>query len=149
MIGFEYYNPAKIVFGEGSENNLKDLLAEYDVKSLLLVYSGDFVKKLGVEYTDVIRTTDESHEHLCQEIWKRLGDHIYHDTYEGWYCEGCEGFVTQKEYDETGGVCPDHNKPYVRLSESNYYLRISDFKEQIKKAIESDEMKILPDFRNS
>lgn len=48
MIGFEYYNPAKIVFGEGSENNLKDLLAEYDVKSLLLVYSGDFVKKLGI-----------------------------------------------------------------------------------------------------
>lgn len=48
MIGFEYYNPAKIVFGEGSENKLKDLLAEYNVKSLLLVYSGDFVKKLGI-----------------------------------------------------------------------------------------------------
>ena len=26
MIGFEYYNPARIVFGEGSENKLKDLL---------------------------------------------------------------------------------------------------------------------------
>ncbi|SEW18385.1 hypothetical protein SAMN05216413_1446 [Ruminococcaceae bacterium KH2T8] len=48
MIGFEYYNPAKIVFGEGSENKLKDLLAEYHVRSLLLVYSGDFVKKLGI-----------------------------------------------------------------------------------------------------
>lgn len=48
MIGFEYYNPAKIVFGEGSENKLKDLLSEYNVKSLLLVYSGDFVKKLGI-----------------------------------------------------------------------------------------------------
>ena len=53
MIGFEYYNPAKIVFGEGSENKLKDLLSEYHVKSLLLVYSGDFVKKLGI--FDVIK----------------------------------------------------------------------------------------------
>ena len=48
MIGFEYYNPAKIVFGEDSEKKLKDLLASYNVKSLLLVYSGDFIKSLGI-----------------------------------------------------------------------------------------------------
>ena len=48
MIGFEYYNPAKIVFGEGSENNLGKLLEPYRVTSLLLVYSGDFIKKLGI-----------------------------------------------------------------------------------------------------
>ena len=48
MIGFEYYNPAKIVFGEDSEQKLKDLLASYQVKSLLLVYSGDFIKSLGI-----------------------------------------------------------------------------------------------------
>ncbi len=48
MIGFEYYNPAKIVFGEESEKKLKDLLASYNVKSLLLVYSGDFIKSLGI-----------------------------------------------------------------------------------------------------
>lgn len=48
MIGFEYYNPAKIVFGEDSEKRLKDLLKSYGVKSLLLVYSGDFIKTLGI-----------------------------------------------------------------------------------------------------
>ncbi|MCR5602460.1 MAG: iron-containing alcohol dehydrogenase [Lachnospiraceae bacterium] len=48
MIGFEYYNPAKIVFGEGSANKLKDLLKKYGTKSLLLVYSGDFIKNLGI-----------------------------------------------------------------------------------------------------
>ncbi len=52
MIGFEYYNPAKIVFGEDSEKKLKNLLAEYKVKSLLLVYSGDFIRTLGIR--DVI-----------------------------------------------------------------------------------------------
>lgn len=48
MIGFEYYNPAKIVFGEDSQEKLKGLLEEYKVKSLLLVYSGDFIKSLGI-----------------------------------------------------------------------------------------------------
>ncbi len=48
MIGFDYYNPAKIVFGEGSENKLTELLRGYKVKSILLVYSGDFIKKLGI-----------------------------------------------------------------------------------------------------
>ena len=48
MIGFEYYNPAKIVFGEDSEQQLTALLKENKVNSLLLVYSGDFIKDLGI-----------------------------------------------------------------------------------------------------
>ena len=48
MIGFEYYNPAKIVFGEDSEKKLKSLLSQHKVSSLLLVYSGDFIKTLGI-----------------------------------------------------------------------------------------------------
>ena len=50
---FEYYNPAKIVFGEHSEQKLKSLLVAYGVKSLQLVYSGDFIKTLGIY--DVIK----------------------------------------------------------------------------------------------
>ena len=48
MKGFEYYNPAKIVFGEDSEKSIQKLLQENHVTSLLLVYSGEFVKKLGI-----------------------------------------------------------------------------------------------------
>ena len=48
MIGFEYYNPAKIVFGEGAEKKLAKLLKQNNVKSLLLVTSGDFVETLGI-----------------------------------------------------------------------------------------------------
>lgn len=58
MIGFEYYNPAKIVFGEGSANKLKDLLKKYGTKSLLLVYSGDFIKDLGI-YKIIQEAVDE------------------------------------------------------------------------------------------
>ena len=107
----------------------------------------DFIKELGVRPTDFIRTTNSDHEHRVQEIWKRLKSHIYKDTYEGWYCEGCERFVTDKEQSENHGVCPDHQAPYQRLSEENYYLRISDFKDDIIEAITSKTMHILPDFR--
>ena len=107
----------------------------------------EFIHKLGVEYTDYVRTTDPKHQDRCQEIWKKLESHIYKAKYDGWYCTGCERFVTEKECEENHGVCPDHQKPYEQLSEENYYFRISDFKEDIKKAIESGEMLILPDFR--
>ena len=107
----------------------------------------EFIKKLGVSYTDFIRTTDADHERRCQEIWQKLEKHIYKASYEGWYCEGCERYVTEKECEENHGVCPDHNKPYEKLSEENYYFRISDFKDQIKAAIEKKELNILPEFR--
>ncbi|MBR1939209.1 methionine--tRNA ligase [Candidatus Saccharibacteria bacterium] len=107
----------------------------------------DFIHSLGVEYTDFVRTTDADHERRCQAIWEKLSDHIYKDSYEGWYCEGCERFVTDKEQGENGGICPDHQKPYQKLSEENYYLRISDFKDDIRAAIESDRLKITPAFR--
>ncbi len=107
----------------------------------------EFIKKLGVEYTDYIRTTSDEHKKRCQEIWQKLESHIYKNSYEGWYCEGCERFITDKEYQENHGTCPDHNKPYERLKEENYYFRIADFKDQIRKAIESKELEILPDFR--
>ncbi len=107
----------------------------------------DFIKKLNVSYTDFVRTTDESHEKRVQEIWRRLSNHIYKAKYEGWYCTGCERYVTKKEFDETGGVCPDHQKPYEELQEENYYFRVSDFKDRIREAIVSNEMRILPEFR--
>lgn len=43
----------KIVFGEHSEQKLESLLKAYNVKSLQLVYSGDFIKTLGIY--DVIK----------------------------------------------------------------------------------------------
>ena len=107
----------------------------------------DFIHQLGAEYTDFIRTTDESHEKRVQEIWQKLEGHIYLAKYEGWYCTGCERFVTDKEYEENNGICPDHQKPYEKLEEENYYFRLSDFKSKIRKKILSHEMLILPEFR--
>ncbi len=109
----------------------------------------EFIKLLDVEYTDFVRTSDADHEQRVQEIWTKLTDYIYPEKYTGWYCTGCERYITQKEYDENDGVCPDHQKPYERLEEENYYFRVTEFKDKIRKAIEQGEMEILPEFRKA
>ncbi len=48
MENFNYQNPARIAFGRNVEENLEKLLREEDIHALLLVYSGDFIKALGI-----------------------------------------------------------------------------------------------------
>lgn len=58
MIDFEYYNPAKIVFGKNAIDKIGNLLDEYNVKNMLLIYSGDFIKELGI-YDKVKNAAEE------------------------------------------------------------------------------------------
>ncbi len=48
MIDFEYYNPAKILFGVNSIDSLEAELVANNAHSVLMVYSGEFVKELGI-----------------------------------------------------------------------------------------------------
>ena len=109
------------------------------------------MEAVGAEYTDFIRTTDPHHVAAVQYIWQRLAQAglIYKHTYEGWYCMGHEAFFTDKEVHETNGICPDHQTPYERVSEENYYLKASAFTEQIRQAITEGRMKIVPEFRKN
>lgn len=59
MVNFQYHNPAKIVFGPGAEKEIHRLLCEEKATSLLVVYSGDFIRELGI-YDTV--------EHACREL---------------------------------------------------------------------------------
>ena len=128
---------------KAAENNMP---AQQYVDQNAAVFK-QFISELDVEYTDFVRTTDETHIKRCQEIWRRLENYIYKAEYQGWYCTGCERFITDKEYEENSGICPDHQKPYDKLKEENYYLRLGDFKDRIKQAIADGEMAILPEFR--
>lgn len=106
-----------------------------------------YAKNIHAQYTDFIRTTDPHHEGAVQYIWQKLQPYIYKNKYEGWYCMGHEAFFTDKEVEATGGICPDHQTPYERVSEENYYLKASAFTDQIREAIETNRMQIIPQFR--
>ncbi|HTJ73573.1 MAG TPA: methionine--tRNA ligase [Verrucomicrobiae bacterium] len=107
------------------------------------------MKKVDAQYTDFIRTTDPHHVGASQYIWQKLQPFIYKSSYDGWYCMGHEAFFTEKEVAETNGICPDHQKPYEKVSEENYYLKTSAFTEKIREAIETDRMQIVPEFRKN
>lgn len=93
-----------------------------------------------------VRTTDPEHKRRVQEIWRRLvaAEMIYKSTYEGWYCSGCEAFLTETEAREVDYKCKDHNKPLEKLSEENYYLKVSEYTEKIKEFVQNA---VVPEFR--
>lgn len=104
---------------------------------------------LDVSADRFIRTTDEAHEQRAQLIWKALKDDIYKGKYVGWYCTGDEAFFTEAEVKENKGVCPNHNRPYEKVEEENYFFRLSKYTEEIKKAIDSGSFQILPKTRRN
>lgn len=108
-----------------------------------------FMKKVNTSFTDFVRTTDAHHIGAVQYIWQTIKPYVYKGSYEGWYCEGCESFVTDKEATANNGVCPDHNQPYQRLSEDNYYLKASAFTDKIREALETGRMQIVPSYRKN
>lgn len=108
-----------------------------------------FWKKLTIEPSAVIRTSSPEHAKAAQTVWQQLQQYIYKGKYEGWYCVGCESFVTAAQATANNGVCPDHNKPYEHLSEENYYFKLSAFTEYIRQAVVAGELKIVPKVREN
>jgi methionyl-tRNA synthetase len=83
--------------------------------------------KLDVHADRFIRTTDADHEAFVADLWKKIeqrGD-LYLDSYEDWYCVGCESFKTEKELEQPGNVCPLHKKPVEKIKEETYFFRLS------------------------
>jgi methionyl-tRNA synthetase len=95
----------------------------YDIKELW--------KLLNISYDRFIRTTDEYHEKAVQHIFRTLYDKgdIYKGKYEGWYCEPCEAFFTQKQLKE--GKCPDCGREVKWAVEEAYFFRLSNYADKL------------------
>jgi methionyl-tRNA synthetase len=98
--------------------------------------------KLNLTYDHFVRTTSAEHKAACQALWKACAKDIYKDTYTGYYCVGCESYYTEKEV--PGLVCPNHNKPLEKMSEENYFFKLSNYTEKLQELISSDKYKITP-----
>jgi methionyl-tRNA synthetase len=96
-----------------------------------------------------IRTTDPGHEQRAALIWKALEKHIYKGKYSGWYCTGCESFVSETAAKENGGTCPVHNRPYERLEEENHFFKLSGFSKEINEAITSGAFRVIPETKKN
>ena len=83
--------------------------------------------ELHVAYQDFIRTVEPRHVQVVQAVLQQLWNQgeIYRAPYEGWYCVPDERFWTEK--DLVDGNCPDCGRPVKRLTEDNYFFRMSAY----------------------
>ena len=101
-------------------------------------------EKLGISYTDFIRTTQERHKRGVAHIFSQLmekGD-IYLGEYEDWYCTPCETFWTETQLIDN--KCPDCNRPVEKLKEESYFFRMSKYQEALLAHIEANPEFIQP-----
>lgn len=101
-------------------------------------------QKLFISNDRFLRTTDSGHEQRAALIWNALKQDIYKKNYVGWYCTGCETFVTEAHVKENNNVCPHHNRPYEKIEEENYFFKLSAFSEAIKEKINQGSFRIIP-----
>ncbi|HNU07718.1 MAG TPA: methionine--tRNA ligase [Pyrinomonadaceae bacterium] len=112
-------------------------------------------------YDVFMRTTEPFHYAAVQELWKTIAsnktpkgnDAIYKGHYEGWFCAPCAEFKTETEYRIDKGsdvpLCLIHERPLDRVSEENYFFRLSDYGDTLLEIIEKDPDRLRPEARRN
>lgn len=109
----------------------------------------DLWDKFEISYDKFIRTTDEEHIKVIQQIFKKLyeqGD-IYKSSYEGNYCTPCESFWTDTQL--VDGCCPDCGAKVTRASEEAYFFRLSKYADKLIEYYESNPDFFIPESRKN
>ncbi len=107
----------------------------------------DVWEKIDISYDDFIRTTEPRHERVVAEILNNIyqkGD-IYREQYEGWYSVFEERFFTEK--DLVDGKDPLHGRPVERISETNYFFRMSKYQDWLIDYYNNHPDAVVPEFR--
>jgi methionyl-tRNA synthetase len=106
--------------------------------------------KLRCEPSDFIRTTEERHKKVVQDLWTRCaqsGD-IYKGEHEGWYCVACEQFYPEKDLAE-GKLCSIHKKPVEWMKEPTYFFRLSKYQDRLLELYKRRPEFVLPEGRRN
>lgn len=109
----------------------------------------DLWKALNISNDDFIRTTENRHLKIVQEILKKInkkGD-IYKGKYKGLYCVECESFYLPKDLKDE--KCPVHHKPVETIEEETYFFRMSKYQKQILEHIKENKNFIIPESRRN
>lgn len=102
---------------------------------------------LNISFNDFIRTTEERHLKGAQKLWNLCRHDLYKKTYEGLYCVGCEQFYKEEEL--VNGLCPEHKTKPEFVKEENYFFKLSKYENELKRLIEKDKLKIVPETRKN
>jgi len=107
-------------------------------------------ERLEITHDDFIRTTESRHTEVVREILQDLYDRgeIYRAEYDGLYDVRSETFITEKDLPEGASVenLPEHVKV---IQETNYFFRMSRYRDWLIEYIETHPEFIQPEFRRN
>ncbi|OGX07361.1 MAG: methionine--tRNA ligase [Omnitrophica WOR_2 bacterium GWA2_47_8] len=105
----------------------------------------DLWKKLGIQYDDFVRTTQDRHKKIVQAALQKVYDNgdVYEAEYEGWYSVAEERFITDTEK-ESGQF-----RDVQRLKEKNYFFKMSKYQKKLIEYIETHPEFIQPQHRKN
>lgn len=97
--------------------------------------------KLEISNDDFIRTTEERHKHVVEQVFERLlkqGD-IHLGEYEGWYSVPDETYYTESQLVDPqyengkiiGGKSPDSGHEVELVKEESYFFNISKYTDRL------------------
>ncbi|MEM0358644.1 MAG: methionine--tRNA ligase [Candidatus Hadarchaeales archaeon] len=148
---------AKVHFSTGTdEHGLKiQRTAEREGKTpqeLVDERSSEFrrmCEELGISYDDFIRTTEERHLKVVEELVRKLQEkgEIYRGRYEGFYCTECETYYSQEELVE--GKCPVHGIKTEWVSEEGYFFKMGKYRERILEHLKNHPEFLEPEGRRN
>jgi methionyl-tRNA synthetase len=108
-------------------------------------------KELHVSNDDFIRTTSDRHKRAVAKIVGKLvaSDDIYLGSYEGWYDEGQEEFVTETEAKNNQYKSAISGRPLTRYTEPTYFFRLKKYAPRVLEYIEQNAHFIQPESRRN
>lgn len=104
---------------------------------------------LHISDDDFLRTSELRHKEVVAEVFRRLqaqGD-IYAGTYEGWYSVADETFFRDSEVEN--GRAIESGAVVERVTEDNYYFKLSAYADRLLEYIESHPEFLQPDTRRN
>ncbi len=111
----------------------------------------DVFDRLDVTYDYFVRTSRAEHKNAVAGMEQSIFDKglIVKKQYSGTYCKGCEEFKKESDLTEDG-QCPLHPTMKVeQTDETNYFLKMEPFREQLLKHIADNPDFVQPEaFRN-
>jgi len=144
-----------VVFLTGTDEHAKKVYqvavdSGEDPRKFVDRFSKEFSKqwdKLNIKYDRFIRTTDDDHVEVVEEILNKANEKgdIYKGEYEGYYCQGCEAYYTEK--DLVDGCCPIHKKKVELLKEPSYFFKLSKYQDKLLKFYKDNPDFLLPKYR--
>ncbi len=104
---------------------------------------------LSISADHFIRTSDEKkHWPTVLSLWRKLqaAGVLEKQTYTGFYCAGCERFLTKK--DLVDDMCDIHKVKPQEVKEENWFFKLSTETAWLKKLLKKD-YTIIPSFREN